>query len=515
MKIFKRIFTKEAGLVVLVFLLAVFITKFPSVYYSFQNDPVNWFVGHAEWFDQKDINTYISHIRTGEMDGLLIKNRYTLTEHPGALVFIPYSALGIVNRLLDLDHIFLFHISTIFSAFLLVLSCYLISKFFFKNKLFRYACLIAIVFGGGLGWLFPESNSLDLKGAGFTLVNALERTHDALSTAFLILSVFSAFRFLENGSKKFIFLSAVFAFLQVINHPPFMLFYLLIYLVLSIIIYRESRTKTFLFAPITLLLLFIPYFALFLYPFINNPGFGSIVGQNLWNIEPLSLVLGLGVLMPFVFLFLFKKNKDRKEIYLGIIFLIQLALLISPLGFRLYFLKGLFVWIVLMSFLYISQNKFLLKNALLISVFVITITSLTRVYMLNQMLNINKNNPFYFLSYSDKNAFDFIERDKNSNVLSLYLVGNSIPAHTYSSVFYGHFLVTPNAKDSEEVATEFYLSMNPNDQRKFLEENNIRYVYYGLEEAIRRKENSLKYKDPFPYLKKVFRSKKAIIYRYN
>ena len=102
---------KHTLIVLLVLSIAIFLAKFPTIYHSLKQNEDIWFVGYAVWFDQKDISSYIAHIRTAENDGIFIRNRYTLVDHPGTFIFQPYTVLGVINRYLHLDYFLLFHIS--------------------------------------------------------------------------------------------------------------------------------------------------------------------------------------------------------------------------------------------------------------------------------------------------------------------------------------------------------------------------------------------------------------------
>ena len=101
----------------------------------------------------------------------------------------------------------------------------------------------------------------------------------------------------------------------------------------------------------------------------------------------------------------------------------------------------------------------------------------------------------------------------NSAILSLYRIGNYIPAFSNSRVYYGHRNVTPNSRETLKKAQSFYTKMSEKEQREFLRENNISYIYYGIEEGSLRKEENLSIGNPFAYFPIVFDNNVVIIYQ--
>lgn len=504
---------KEIFLLVSVILFAVFITKFPALYHSLNPEQGYWFVGHAEWFDQKDVNTYISHIRTAQEEGLFIKNRYTLEEHPGAFIFQPYTFLGILNRSLELDPIFLFHIASIITASILITACYFLTKILFKDFIIRLSAFIIVVLGGGLGWLLPQVNPLDLQGAGFTLVNALERSHDALSTTFLILSVCFAILFVRKRLNRYLFLSAMFAFSQTIIHPPFIFLYVPAYLLFGLILYRKTKIKKFTINPLLLSASFGIYFLFFLRDLMKNPGYISVVNQNLWSVDPILLLIGFGLFTPFIFANILK-TKTLTGILLAIFFILQLIFVLSPVGFNLYFLKGIFIWGVTLAFVYVEKTKIERKKLFGITFLLVFFSLFSRLYTFNELLRITPSSALYYLSSQDKEAFRFLNTlPDNSNILSMYIEGNSIPAQTNHKVYFGHLSVTPDGIKKISQTKRFFSEMNQVEQVSFIRLNKIEYIYYGREETIARRDLGVEYKNPFPWFQKVYSNEKTIIYK--
>ncbi|NCN83113.1 MAG: hypothetical protein GW947_04050, partial [Candidatus Pacebacteria bacterium] len=133
---------------------------------------------------------------------------------------------------------------------------------------------------------------------------------------------------------------------------------------------------------------------------------------------------------------------------------------------------------------YFSQQQTVARNFLLINT--LLVTSLTSMQILVERIEaISQTNPWYYMTPAERSTLDFI-RDKlpaDATVLSKYYMGNQIPAHTDSRVFFGHLLQTPNAIERQKQIAEFYGGKLSDSQAlEFLQTNNIEYVYYGREE---------------------------------
>ncbi len=100
----------------------------------------------------------------------------------------------------------------------------------------------------------------------------------------------------------------------------------------------------------------------------------------------------------------------------------------------------------------------------------------------------------------------------DSGVLSLYRMGNYIPAFSDLRVYYGHNFQTPSSDKAKKQAQLFYISMKEEQQKEFLKQNNIQYVYYGLEESNLRKNANLPTTNSFPRYPVIYQNEKVTIY---
>lgn len=516
MQILKKIEKVEIFLILGVIISAIFFSKFPTLFNALDTPAGFWFPKQTSWYDAWDTNFQVSYMRFGQRYGVLLQNTYTTIPHKGVFVYHFYTILGVVNRIFQLDPFLLFHLASIAMTILLILVCYYVVRIFFRDQLYRIAAFITVVLGGGVGFLpfLAQFSSADTQVAGFTLINAFERGHDAFSTLLLLLTFSFIFLFVKTRQKKYITYSLLSSFLSITMHPPFAAMYLVTGILVCLYLFRKNGKLDFISYPIWVLVLFAIYYLIVLFPLSQSPGFAGVVGQNLFSVDTLMLVLGFGIASFFLgWTLFFSKNDEEEIIFAKLFFLIQLFFTLLPLGFHLYYVKGLHTWGMILVFLGIRDFIASRQLQRTIVIFVVMISLLTRIYVFNTLLHASPQNSFFFLTKNEGKALDFISTlPADTAVLSLYRIGNYIPAFSNLKVYYGHKFQTPNNQETLRNAGAFYTKMNEKEQREFLQKNNINYIYYGLEEARLRKDENLPAENPFSYFDTVYQNNSIIVY---
>lgn len=510
----KRFLTTENLIIAAVIFFAIFFAKFPTVYNWLNTPKGYWYPKNTSWFDAWDTNFQASYIRYGQRKGVMLENTYTTIPHKPVFIYQYYTGLGVANRLLKLDPFILFHLASIITSIILLLVCYFACRLFIKDALYRISAFIVIVLGGGFAWVPYLSFSADNKIAGFTLVNALERGHDAFITLITLLTFIFIYLYMEAPKRKYIIWAAATGIIGMTFHPPMLGLYLGVAIITAFIYYFQHKKIQIFGLPIILSLALIVYGLLVLSNLFGSPGFAGVVGQNLFNVDSLSLVLGFGFLSLFIFWSLINREEKSKELFfLKVFFLIQLFFLFLPSGFHLYYAKGLFIWGVLLGIFGIVNLISNPKIQKIVLTFVVVTSLMTRVNIFTSLVDAKLNNPFFFLTEAEGEALSFMSAfPADSGVLSLYRIGNYIPAHSDNKVYYGHKFQTPQAADKLNIAKDFYLLDDEKLQREFLKKNNIQYIYYGLEEKKLRENEKMETKNPFPYFSVLFQNDSSIIY---
>ena len=495
-------------------ILTEFIAKFPVLFHALNTPPGYWFVKQNTFFDAWDINVYVSMIRYGQRAGMMVQNMYTTIPHPGMFVYQFYALLGVINRFLQLDPFLLFHLASVVTGIILILVVYHLTQEFFADTFFRLISTVVVVLGGGFGWLPYFYKAADIRGPGFTLYSALDKGHEGLSTACYLIGTVYLFRYWKRGRLNDLLISTAATVITVMIHPYMILLFLAISSSLLVwqVVKKIQPTMFWSIVP-TSLFSAVYYFFVF-YLSRTNPGFSGLIGQYLPKTELASYIAGVGILGLFlIWEFLFGSWKNEDIVFLKLCALFHLIFVYLPVGFSPLYIRGFFFWIVLLAFIGL---KHLISNTRLqtgIALGVLIIALFSRGYIFLDLLITRVNNPFYFLPLSEAKAFETMKQfPADSRILSLYYMGNHIPAHTDNRVYYGHWFNTPNGKETAEQVKRFYL-LGPAQQQKFLSDHGIDYVYYGSEERGLRLKNNLSVNNPFPHFSIVYQNEDVIIYR--
>ncbi|MBI4990727.1 hypothetical protein HZB96_01380 [Candidatus Gottesmanbacteria bacterium] len=440
-----------------VILVSIFLTKFPTFYHALNTPKNAWFVKQASWFDAWDVNAYVSYIRYGERNGMMLVNTYTTIPHSGVFVFQYYTFLGILNRFLHLNPFLLFHLASIITDIGLILVLYFLAGLFITKLRDRLIIFLLIVLGGGLGWLpWFRSLSAEVVTPDFNFIKPFNVGHDAFIILLSFLSLGLFYYYLMKKSSKHLILAVISGFGAAIFHPY----------------------------------------------------------KSLWFGLVGAITAVCGLLIPFIIWQLFfSKNKKQELVFIEICFLTQFFLLFLPVGFARLYIPGIYVCGAILAY---YGMKELIKGEKIFFASLVAVTAfstLSTFYVFNSLLHIKANNPYFFLTKNEGEALAFMSKlPADSGVLSLYRIGNFIPAFTDNKVYFGHFFQTPGGVETLKKAQIFYTAMNEEEQRKFISDNYIQYIYYGLEEANLRRQLNLSVENPFPYFPVLYRNNGIILY---
>lgn len=504
----------EVILVAVITLVAIFLAKYPTYYHATHTPEGYWFSGHASWFDAWDENLYISYIRYGQREGVFLENNYTTIEHKGEFIYQYYTLLGVFNRLIHIEPTLLFNLSSIIASIFFAVSTYFVANLFFKIRWQRLIVFSMIMLGGGLGWTNAIPNSADVTSSAFSSINIFEKGHIALSISLFMLAITFFIEFVKTKNIKYLYASVPIAILNCIIHTPLILLYLASSAAIGTYEYLKEKDQRVFIYPVLLISMFGIFYISFLSGLPHNPGFSGLVNQQVTKLSLPSLIFGLGVIGPIAIWSFLSFSSQKKEItYIKILFVVQLIFIFLSIGFYVFFLRGFYIWTTILAFSLIFQIKQKLFLFTLVALIVL-LSSITKPQSFAKLLKVTEDNPFYFLSIKEHEALNYLSTvQNNGNVLSLYYIGNYIPAYTDNRVYFGHYLTTPNGQEKLNFARNFYTTMSPEAQKEFLLENNIDYLYYGQEEAKYRLSKGLKAADPFNYYEIVFKNSSVIIYK--
>lgn len=492
----------------------LFLNFYPHLHAKI-NTPQNMeFLGQASWFDPWDINLYVSFINSGQENGFFASNSYTSLPNKPIFMYPLYTILGMIFK--TADSFLIFHLAALFCGILIITVLFKLIKLFLNNFFEQIISLLVICLGGGLGFLFyPLIQSADLSMTAFAFLSAFQRPHEAIGLLAYLYSlvIFWQMTTTQSKNRKLLIFSVFIFLIMIIFYPYYLLSFVLIE---SIFIFLKDKKKIKISSYLSLLYFFIPgCFFVFLIAkqMLSNPTFESVLTQNLPTPNIFCLFSGYGFLALLFIYQLFFIRKNEKLLFLNIWIIVSLIMAFLPFGFSRFYLRGLFFPLTILSVVSLKTiaQKYSLNKVFLFSLFVFfSLLSSLRITM-ERVNAVSQKNIWYYISKNEFKSLQYLKNNSRSQagVLALYNFGNIIPSYTKNSVYFGHFLQTPDALEKIKNLNAFYTnSLSQNEAKNFLQENNISYVFYGKGERNLNNNRGLNYSFLIP----VFKNKDLIIF---
>lgn len=480
---------------IVIYLLAQFLTHFPD-YYKWINTPSDkWFTGQVSWFDPWDLNVYFSAIGWGSRGSLLFENLYDTSSSKGMFIYIAYTLLGKITAPLHLSNALVFHASSIIFGYFLLLVIWWFISIYLKEGFERVAAMGLLFISGGFGWLFYTRILLpDIGQPGFILESALRRPHETLSTSFFLLSIGHFFQGIIANRKHSFLYGGFFTFLLALFHPySFLPLGVILLVFASLHWYFNKKSDRLIKTLIYLGISGTCYYLLIARNLLSNSAFSGLLEQVQFSPNPLSVFLGWGLLFPLV-LASFKFSKNNKETFFLKVWLIsQLIVIYLPFGFQKLLIRGLWFPVVLLSVrgLIDFSNKFRLTPHFLIAILLI-IGSFSPLFTTYKRLVEPETNRWIYLTKDEGEIMNYLNQngDDEEGVLASYRIANMIPANTNKRVWAGHEFQTPHFNDRILEVNRFFTGkMTEEEAGLFLKKTRSKWIFWGPEEkAIGKKE---------------------------
>lgn len=503
----KKKFLSYVILAFIIFLVLSF-NAFPN-FWAYLNTPQGMsFTGQASWFDPWDINLYVSIVKSGQNNGLLLSNDYTTTPNQPILFYPLYTLTGFLFT--GVNPFLLFHILAAVFGLLLMLIIWKITGVFLNSLYDRLISLFLITTGGGVGgFFFPQFKSADIFMTSFTFTSSFQRAHEAVGVILYLIAL--ATFYLAINQKKFIFSAISIISLSglVVIYPYYLLSYFLIVGIYSL--YK----KAFVFLIINLLAV-TPVFLWYNSILRSNPTLSGVLTQKLPTPNIIEVLLGWGILVPLLILQFKNPKRDSVWVFLNIWVGISLFLAYLPFGFSRFYLRGLFFpIIILIIFSLPNLTKIIHLSKKKILIILIVLLPISTFYITYKRIQESQNsNPWYYLSSGQRQSIEFLNSlPPKSNILTYYTMGNMIPSNTNHNVYAGHLIQTPDATNKLYLAELFFTNrLPPPEAKKFITLNNLNLIYWGPEEQAITKKYSQANKLGYPFLRPIFQNQDIYIY---
>lgn len=504
------------GLIFFIIVIALALYNFPNYYANLRKPDNSFYSGQASWFDPWDLNVYVSAVKWGQRGKILLENIYSTETSQRAILYYPtYTFLGFFFP--RTSPFVLFHCAAFLLGGVLIIALFQMIKVFVRQKMTALLALFLIIFGGGLGWLFfPKTASADLFITGFTFVSSFQRPHVAIGIILYLYLLVSYFRDSEK-KRKFSILSLIACLFLVIYYPYYLLSYFFICGLYGLLLWLKKNKSSFLVYLLINALVCFPLAVFYYLHLRSNPTFSGVWQQKLSTPSPLMLALGYGILLILFIYQLFYPVRKKGVLFLNLWVIGSFVLAYFPFGFARFYLRGLFFPLIILAIYSIGEISLKLKiNRNYFYAFLIICLPISTFFITyRRIAETETGNRWFYLTAEEGKAFDFLKNNakKDSGVLAGYTIGNYLPAHTDSRVYFGHNLQTPKA--DEKIQRLYYFFGNifsESEAKEFIASNNIDYVWWGKEEkeiTNKTEEKILKYS----FLKPFYENETVVIYQ--
>lgn len=466
-------------IVILVTCGVTFLNLYPNHYKKTHTPDGKWFTGQASWFDPWDVNIYASAIGYGKSGSLTYFNLYDSETGQPVPIYHIYTLIGYISGKMgfsETSNLDLFFYSTYFTNILLSITIWIFLGLFFKERKHKWVALAFALIGGGLGFLlFPNTMLPDISHPGFTMLNALTKPHRAISSSLFLISVFYFYKSHEIKSQKFLLYGFLSTVLLLFFHPHKILLLGLLFAFISI--QKKDYFKTL---P-TVSIAFIIYFLLVGRTLLSNTSLSGLSSQNTGEMaNPVFVILGFGVLFPFILFEIFHKKDNEKIRFVSAWLIFQLILIYLPFKFQRELIQG--IWIPATILATYGIKDFCKKTQLSfiqLSILTILISSASFFLIFQKRITAANDNPWIYLSNDEAIVLNYIKDNKlKGGILAQYKISNMIPAITQNPIYVGHGYQSPNSEYRSKKADDFFTGeMTSKDANEFMEKANLKYVF--------------------------------------
>ena len=501
-------------LILIIIITANLLNRGPDLFKYLTKPSNKWYGGQVSWFDPWDHNVYFSAIGWGKRGGLAFPNLYDTQSKKPMFVYTAYVLIGKLTGFLNISNFLSFHLAAVFFNFILGIVIWWFLGIFIKEKKEKIIIYIILIFGGGLGWLFfPQLVLPDLGQPGFTLESAFRRPHEAISLSLFLLTVGLFWQGIKIKKNKILILGVVNAFLMSFFHPYTLLTLMVIFSTWTFLYWLINDSTKYFLILIYLGLSGMIWFLIIGKNLIENPGFSGLMLQVQKSPGPLLVILGWGVLFPFILIGLFSQTDSKEDNFFKTWFVFGWLILYLPFGFQKLLIRGLWFPAVILSVKGLSWlvKKFSL-NYISLAVIIIIFSSPTSFSTFFRRLSESPENRWIYLTREEGDVINDLRSMGNDEegVMASYRMANIIPATTSKRVWTGHEFQTPDFNSRIKEVNRFFSNKMTNDEaQSFLNKTKTTWVFFGPDEKEIAQLKDLKYK----FLKPVIKEKNVILYK--
>ncbi|MGB2897594.1 MAG: hypothetical protein WBB65_15725 [Anaerolineales bacterium] len=456
-------------------------------------------------FGVEDGNSYIAKMLLGQIGDWLFRTPYSNEIQNGVIAFLPYLLLGKLAAPPEL-HIQLvvqFHIFRVFCIPFTVWVMYQFFSIYLDDLRWRRWATILATIGGGLGWVVLSTGGSSWMGSlplewispeSFGFLSFYGLPHLILARGLLFLAVILFLR--ADDNPKWSWLAGCVILLLLLVQPLYVLTfaavigaYNLLVLVLSLLQKKSHVYRSLFFNTLRMMVPPLPLFVYFVYSFSADPFLTAWTGQNqILSPHPLHYLLAYGLIVPFLIAYFRKRVwRDRIQWLLPIGWLATGPLLAYfPHNLQRRLPEG--IWVAIIALAALGMAELWRRRPwgrMFVSVSIAFAIISSALLLISGMQAAARPDLPMFRPEEEVRAFQELERISalDSIILASYNTGNALPAWVPVRVLIGHGPESANLEAIMPEVSAFFNEEWDEDQReKFLEEQQVEYVFYGPSE---------------------------------
>lgn len=475
-----------------------------------------------------DSNNYLAYANQSASGRWLFRNPMTAEPHQRVFFNLEWLLIGKISFLLRISLPTATNVLRLLCLALTCFSIYWLSSFLFASSLVRRIAVVAVMTGGGFGWVaalhvfhIPIDSSVFLDLSNGNLLPyywALKLPHFLISESCVVLG-FCAFLGAENSRRVGYYIAAgVFYMCAGACRPYDMLFLMTatsVFLALSCFADPDGRWQLGLRAvPV---LMCVPLLGYYYWIFKIHPIFRwwSLPGNPAPS--PLLLLLAFGmtsIFLPFAIWKLAQKGLSKSGSFMlcCLVTAILFAYMHRLLHFSFQFATNIFIPLVMITLLgmedAISAWTSVSRSAKTVIIALLAVNSFTSIALTGQAALLAARGEFRV----DKElleAYAWLDAHSHTDDLILADFDNSsnMPQYTHDVVYCGYENAV-NFHDKLSAEQEFFDSHTPNAFRdQFIHQNRIQFLLVTSQE-----ERQIATLGDDPFLQVVFRNGVAVIF---
>jgi len=506
-------------------LLLCLVTTLPYLVGYFASYPGTVFTGIIE--HSADTNNYLSYAHQAASGKWLFRNQMTGEPHADVFFNLEWLLIGKISALLGVSLPVGLSLLRLSCLLLMGFGVYWLSTFLLGTVFARRVALVAIMAGGGFGWMaalhllhipIDSSYFLDLTAAlQFPFYWALKLPHFLVSETFVVLGLCFFLR-AETRHRLSDYFAAGGCYLASGACRPYDMLFLMCATALYLAIDCRERFSWDVPRRALPIFLCLPLLGYEFWIFKIHPVFRwwSLPGLPPPSPWLLALSFGLSFLLFVAALWRWKKMKlDRAGMFMACCLgsAVLFVYTYRWFHFSFQFATNIVVPLVLLGMMVFEgpmmrwKQKRSWGTAFLFGALVVN--SLTSVALTGQVIVLAAKGDFR-MNQQQREAFCWLDRhsDANDLVLADFEISNHLPQYTHNAVFCGYGNTVHYAEKSQAQLSFFKADTSAQARADLLAQHDIRFVFATPEEA----GQLLASAQALP-LEQIFRNDAAVVYR--